>query len=380
MTEVINAFILAAGRGERLRPVTDHIPKPLLPLLGRPVIERVLERFSTIPVNRTGINIHHKKEAVEEWLSGSVFSERVALFPEENLLGTGGALRNASHLLGEGSFFVHNADIVSDTDLGRLFEAHSMSGNIATLAVHDRPGLNSLILDNEGCLAGVRGHGYASSGADRLLAYTGISCYEPRFLQFLPGGVSSLVDGWLAAQSAGFRIGTLDVTGSRWHDIGTPTAYASAILDALKSAGETVYIDSSSEGCSGAELGGHVVLEKGAVIEGRAFLSNCIFLPGGHGDTGRKYEDCIVGPGYHIDVSASFLTPPDKDTGGVPLSEGGSDRRYFRVKRDEGSAVLLMCKDSNPDFGRHIDLTGFFRGELVPVPALTLQLAAVLTR
>jgi NDP-sugar pyrophosphorylase family protein len=370
MTEVINAFILSAGRGERLRPVTDHIPKPLLPILGRPVIERVLERVSALPVDRCGINLHHKKEAVEEWLSGTVFSKRVVLFPEENLLGTGGALKNACPFLGKGSFLVHNADIVSDMELGRLLEAHLLSGNIATVAVHDRPGLNSVMLDEAGRLAGVRGHSLPPSGADRLLAYTGISCYNPQFLQFLPGGVSSLVDGWLTALSAGYRIGTLDVTGSSWHDIGTPSGYVSAVLDALKSAGETVYIDSSSEGCSDAELNGYVVLEKGVILERKTSLINCIFLPGGYGEAGREYVKCIVGPGFRVDLSDSFLPAPDKDTGGVPLSAGGSDRRYFRVKKDKGYAVLLQCKDNDPDFSRHIVLTGFFRGEHVPVPDL----------
>ena len=65
MHSTINAFILAAGLGERLRPITDHIPKPLLPILGKPVLQSVLEKISALPVSNIGINIHYKKELIE---------------------------------------------------------------------------------------------------------------------------------------------------------------------------------------------------------------------------------------------------------------------------------------------------------------------------
>ena len=69
MNKTINIFIPAAGFGERLRPITFHIPKPLLPILGKPVLQVVIEKVLTLPVNKIGINLHHKKEAIESWVS-----------------------------------------------------------------------------------------------------------------------------------------------------------------------------------------------------------------------------------------------------------------------------------------------------------------------
>ena len=69
MNKTINIFIPAAGFGERLRPITFHIPKPLLPILGKPALQHVLERVISLPVNKVGINLHHKKEAIEDWIS-----------------------------------------------------------------------------------------------------------------------------------------------------------------------------------------------------------------------------------------------------------------------------------------------------------------------
>ena len=69
----ISVFILAAGLGERLRPITDHIPKPLLPILGKPVLQSVLEKISGLPVQKIGINLHYKKESSQEWINDPPF-------------------------------------------------------------------------------------------------------------------------------------------------------------------------------------------------------------------------------------------------------------------------------------------------------------------
>ena len=114
MNKKLNIFILAAGLGERLRPITDHIPKPLLPVLGKPALQYVIDNVSSLPFGNIGINLHHKKEDIEEWVSKSTLNEKIKLFHEETILGTGGALKNAEGLLGERTFLVHNSDILSD--------------------------------------------------------------------------------------------------------------------------------------------------------------------------------------------------------------------------------------------------------------------------
>ncbi|MFZ2197417.1 MAG: nucleotidyltransferase family protein, partial [Thermodesulfovibrionales bacterium] len=251
--EKINAFILAAGYGERLRPITDYIPKPLLPLLGKPVIEIVLERLAGLPVDSIGINTHHKCEELKQWLDSSQYADKIELFYEKTLLGTGGALKNAEKFLSGSAFIVHNADILSDISLGRLVEEHFLSGNIATLAVHDYEKFNNIWVDSAGIFKNIVKREEGQFSGLCKVAFTGIAVYSRDFLNFLPEGNSSVVDAWLKAQASGKKIGTVDFSGCSWTDIGTPDAYAAAVFETLEKSGETIFVHSTSD-CSKAEI------------------------------------------------------------------------------------------------------------------------------
>jgi len=91
----ITLFLPAAGLGERLRPITNHMPKPLLPILGRPLIEIILERLTAVCDNKIGINLHYKPDLIRAWAKGSAYADRITFFSEDPILGTGGALRQA---------------------------------------------------------------------------------------------------------------------------------------------------------------------------------------------------------------------------------------------------------------------------------------------
>jgi NDP-sugar pyrophosphorylase family protein len=111
-----------------------------------------------LPAHKIGINLHHKKELVENWIRQSTFNTKVELFPEDQMLGTGGALKNAEVFLNTSTFLVHNSDIVSDIDLEKLLEFHLSSNNLVTLAVHDCPEFNKLEIDEKGWLKGILRH------------------------------------------------------------------------------------------------------------------------------------------------------------------------------------------------------------------------------
>ena len=440
----LSVFIPAAGLGERLRPITDHIPKPLLPILGKPVLESVLEKVSGLPVTAIGVNLHYKKEAIEQWISQSAFGSKVVLFPEDPVLGTGGALKNAEGFLKDGAFLVHNADILSDIDLEKLIDFHISSKNLATLAVHNHPEFNRLILDSNGLLKdiikhahpnpptsssreveenGLRSTGRESTGilpssnslplkippspggmgfgGGGFLAFTGIAVYAPEFLKVLPEGASSVVHAWTKAISSGQRIGTYDVTGCSWTDIGTPASYAKAVINELRNNGETVYIHPSVGSCKNVEMDGYAVIEKGSMLSNGLSLHNCIVLPGteietesredtgpecfltlfwgkGRGDTshafpvdmGRKsFENCILGPDFTIVLKESDLFDISGDNA-VLIGTGGSDRKYFRVKKNGCSAVLMQCPEGDTDYERHLEYTLFFTKYSLPVPEL----------
>ena len=384
----LSVFILAAGLGERLSPITNHIPKPLLPILGKPVLQSVLEKVTSLPIDKIGINLHHKKEIIENWIDQSPFNS-IQLFPEKPVLGTGGALKNAEDFLKDSTFLVHNADIVSDIDLQQLIDFHLTSHNFATLAVHDYPEFNKLAIDERGFFRGFS----SSSGGKKNLAFTGIAVYQPEFLRFLPSGVSSVTDAWLKAVTAGGTVGTFHASGCYWTDIGTPSSYTKAVINELRRNGETVYVHPSVTDCNSFEMDGYVVIENGSRLGQGISLRNCIVLPGteiaktGQDDKtpqcfltlfwetgpdpykGQLYENCILGPGFKIDLSESDLFDSAEGNSFL-IGTGGSDRKYSRVKLDKHSAVLMQCPDGDPDFQRHIEYTHFFRGHSIPVPEL----------
>jgi NDP-sugar pyrophosphorylase family protein/aminoglycoside/choline kinase family phosphotransferase len=367
----LSVFILAAGLGERLRPITDHIPKPLLPVLGKPVLESVLEKVSSLHADQTGINLRYKKERIESWINQSAFRRNITLFPEDPVLGTGGALKNAEGFLKGSVFLVHNSDIISDINLIGLVECHLSSKNLVTLAVHDYPQFNNLSINDEGYLTEI---GTLCSlllaPRTRLMAFTGIALYSPEFLKYLPEGVSSVLYGWCNALEAGNKIGTMDVTGCYWNDIGTPSSYAKAVLHALRADGETVYVHPSTTGCGNIGMDGYVVIENESAFNRGALLRNCLLLPGSRAEANSRYENCILGPGFRIDLDEAemFDICADKDT--TLIGTGGSDRKYYRARKPDRSVVIMQCPDNDPDFQRHIEYTHFFRRYAVPVPEI----------
>jgi len=328
-------------------------------------LQSVLEKISLIPIQTIGINLHHKKEDIENWINHSPFRHIIQLFPENPVLGTGGALKNAGHFLKESTFLVHNSDVISDINLQELVDFHLSSHNLATFAVHDYPEFNKLAVDEKGFFKGFN----SSSGELRNLAFTGIAVYDPEFLKFLPEGVSSVVDTWLNAIIKGYKIGTFDVTGCSWNDIGKPVSYAKAVINELRKNGETVYVHPSVGNCNSFEMDGYVAIENESILYQGISLRNCIVLPGTEIDIKDHFENCILGPGFRIDLSESdFFDSAEGNS--FLIGTGGSDRKYYRVKLDKHSAVLMQSPDGDPDFQRHIEYTHFFRGYSIPVPEL----------
>jgi NDP-sugar pyrophosphorylase family protein/aminoglycoside/choline kinase family phosphotransferase len=401
-TYPVDIFLPAAGFGERLRPVTNHLPKPLLPILGTPIIEGILTKLAAVCDGRIGVNLHWKADLLRAWAAASPWHDRIVFFPENPILGTGGALKNAQSLLAGRPFIVHNSDILLDIDFSRLVEEHLRSGNIATLVCHRLPRLSNVVIDEHGQVLDVENPGASrpdpSHVADKT-AYTGVAVYSPDILAFLPAGVSHATVAWVAASKAGRKVRVLDVTGAYWNDVGDPATYARGVLDALRERGETIYRSPASR-CGRLEIDGYVVLESRATVRDGARLRNCILLPGAV--AAGRHENQIIGPDYMISLSESDMQPslhaaekkrvplrdplfahfgipeaPGGADSGSPLWSdanliglGGSDRRYFRVQHEGRTAVLMECRRDDADFERHLAYTGFFVRHAVPVPAL----------
>jgi len=152
----MKALIFAAGLGTRLRPITDTLPKALVPVAGVPMLERVLCKLRDAGIDAFVVNVHHFAEQIEAFLSENVFGVPVAVSREEREpLETGCGIRHAAPLLAssEGRFLVHNADILSNLDINWFLEQDAPE-NLATLLLVDAPADRYLLFDDDMRLAG----------------------------------------------------------------------------------------------------------------------------------------------------------------------------------------------------------------------------------
>ena len=150
----MNAFIFAAGLGTRLKPLTDTMPKALVPVAGKPLLAHVIEKLKAVGCKKIVINIHHFGEMIIDYVKeNNSFGIDIVFSDErEMLLETGGAIKHAVDLLGDEPFLIHNVDIMSNVDLRALWSEHINSGSAATLLVSKRNSSRALLFNEDGNL------------------------------------------------------------------------------------------------------------------------------------------------------------------------------------------------------------------------------------
>ena len=202
MTEV-RGMVLAAGLGTRLRPLTDYVPKPLLPLDGVPLLDRAVAALTAAGAERIAVNAHHRADRVADHLAGRADHHRFHLSIEPAILGTAGAFDGARAFLAAADvFLVFNGDVWCDLDLCRLLAEHRDTGALATLALVDRPDINTVAVDDGGQVVDVAGRLAAPATGSRMLTFTGIACYSRAFLDHVPPGRSDLVSALASVMRA----------------------------------------------------------------------------------------------------------------------------------------------------------------------------------
>lgn len=231
----MKAMILAAGLGTRLRPLTDALPKPLLPIAGRPLIVWNLLLLRRHGVTDVVINLHHLGHLIERELGdGSRLGLRIVYSKEPVLLGTGGGLKQVQPFFGGEPFFVVNGDTLVDLDLSALASAHRRSGAVATMAVRADPDVDrwgAVELDAEYRIWRINGHGRQIAGPVTTRMFAGVHFMHPRLLDDVPAGrESSIIEAYVRAIQGGAMILGYEFTGY-WSDVGTPERYAQAQRD-----------------------------------------------------------------------------------------------------------------------------------------------------
>jgi N-acetyl-alpha-D-muramate 1-phosphate uridylyltransferase len=206
----MKCVIFAAGLGTRLRPLTDNMPKALVPVAGKPLLAHVLEKMAAAGFSDAVVNVHHFADQIIDYLATHDFGLRVAVSDErELLLETGGGLRHAQSLLNaDAPFLVHNVDILSNLDLAAFYKMHQ-SCDLATLLVSERKTSRYLLFDEQLRLVGwtnvqtgeVRSP-YQNLDAKvcKKLAFAGIHTISPDIFPLMEGWSDrfSIIDFYLS--------------------------------------------------------------------------------------------------------------------------------------------------------------------------------------
>lgn len=191
----MNAFIFAAGLGTRLKPLTDSMPKALVPVGGKPLLAHVIEKLKAAGCKKIVINIHHFGDMIIDYVKSQNNFGVEILFSDERqmLLETGGAIKHAVDLLGDEPFLIHNVDILSNVDLKALIAAHNESDSAATLLVSKRNSSRALLFNAEGNITawtnkttGEVKSPYSDIDISNLneFAFSGIHIFSPRLFKY----------------------------------------------------------------------------------------------------------------------------------------------------------------------------------------------------
>jgi NDP-sugar pyrophosphorylase family protein len=232
----MKAMILAAGLGTRLRPLTDKVPKPLLPVAGLPLIAWNLLLLRQHGITEVIVNLHHLGEVIERELGdGSQFGLRLTYSREPVILGTGGGIKQAEPFFGEEPFLVLNGDTLLDLDLKLVARFHRDEGALATLVLREDPDVDrwgAVEMDGHRRVRSIAGRGRTADGPALRRMFAGVHVMHPRLLRDVPRGrASSIIDAYVAAIEHGEAILGYDMQGY-WSDVGTPERYAQAQRDA----------------------------------------------------------------------------------------------------------------------------------------------------
>jgi mannose-1-phosphate guanylyltransferase len=320
----MRVMIMAAGLGTRLRPLTDHLPKPIAPVGNRPCVEHLLERIARSGCSGAVMNLHHRPEAIMDVIGdGARFGVPLEYSVEAELLGTAGGTRRCLPFLLEDDdcFLVTSGDGLHGIDLAALAAAHRASGALATITVKRVPdvtGFGVIVTDEEGRITAFQ---EKPDPRDALsdLVNVGVYCFSGEIADEIPAsGASdfgSEILPRLVARGADVRAWE---TGAYWSDIGSleelvnaNLAVAAGLVD-VEAAGELVMgADAGVEGLHpGATVSGPVLVGPGAVIEDGASVDG----------------PCVIGPRARIRAGARIvqsLVLPEAEIPGGAEANGG---------------------------------------------------------
>jgi MurNAc alpha-1-phosphate uridylyltransferase len=236
----MKAFILAAGLGTRLKPLSDNKPKALVEVNGIPLLEHLICKLQNIGINEIIINTHHFAEQVKSFLKQkNNFGIHIEISDEsEQLLDTGGGLKKAAWFFNDNKpFLVHNVDVLSNVDLNLLYNTHAQSCSLATLAVRDRNTSRYFLFNDKNELCGWKNTKtaeikYSRNYSQELvpLAFSGIHIINPQLFELMnETGKFSMIDVYLRLSTYN-KISAFRHDKDFWLDMGKPESIEEASM------------------------------------------------------------------------------------------------------------------------------------------------------
>ncbi|MGH2724452.1 MAG: sugar phosphate nucleotidyltransferase [Actinomycetota bacterium] len=340
----MKAVVLVGGEGTRLRPLTETIPKPLLPFMNRPFLAHVLDQLATHGVDEVILSSFHLEEEFRSFLDEHPAPPAITWITEARPLGTCGAIAGARHLLDD-TFLVLNGDVVTDLDLSALVAVHRDRAAVATVALHrveDARPYGLVETTPEGRVLAFR-----EKPADPVPGEVNAGTYvlEPRVLDGVPGGVAVSIEretypALIAAGEPVFALGS----DAYWRDLGTPEDYLQAHVDALDGLvagreyprpllGEGGHVDPS------AVVGEHAVLGPGVRVAARAVVERSVLHRGAIVGRGAAVLDSVLGPGVVVGDGAEVTGSVLAEEAGVGPGARIAEARLGPGRRAPGGGV-----------------------------------------
>jgi mannose-1-phosphate guanylyltransferase len=305
----MRAMVMAAGLGTRLRPLTYEVPKPMVPVVNRPVLEHILELLPRHGFREVIANLHWFPESIRERFGdGSALGIDLTYSYEDELLGTAGGVRNVAEFFGGESFLVMAGDALTDIDLAALRAAHESNGGVATLAVKQVADVSEFGVVIAGSDGRIQGFQEKPDPAEALsdLASCMIYMLEPEVFDYFPDKpvVDFALDVFpaLLESDVPFHVHAID---AYWNDVGSLPEYLQGNLDALEGAVEVeaggTLVDPAGGDAAVATgepgVSGQVLIGEGCDLDAEIRLDGPLVIG----------EGCAIGPGSR--VKHSVLLP-----------------------------------------------------------------------
>ncbi|MDB4332877.1 sugar phosphate nucleotidyltransferase [Akkermansiaceae bacterium] len=287
------AFLLGAGLGTRLKPLTDTLPKPLIPLENRPLITHAMDHLIDAGITDIAINTHHLPETWEAaFPDGTYRWAKLAFFYEPVLLETGGGIKNIAEWIGSDPFLIYNGDILTDLPIERLMTGHMVSNNTATLAVTADGPSKKVTVDGYRILD-VRSEVAGLAGTHQ---FTGIYCADAEILDLIPPNEKiSIVPAFQELVRRG-ELGAYHVKECSWLDLGERDTYMEASFQKPAQISPTAQVDPSAK-VTNSWIG------EGCHVGANAQITDSILWPETNVSADAELTKCIV----HSNSSATGI-------------------------------------------------------------------------